>query len=381
MAIQVVMTLATYSLPVVIPVAAIDLGVAPESVGFLVSILYLLGMCGGLFTGMLIARLGVTRLFQALLSLTILAMGILWSSLPLSAVACAMVLGCASGPMNPAGSHVLAPVVPLNQRSFIFSLKQCATPGGGIVAGVLLPPLMLAYGWQTAILVIPLFAFVLLIIAPFGRLGSRPTALASSESPVIQVVSAIKLVLSDHAIRAVTFTGVALAIGQMGSATYLVVYLWREVGFSEAAAGLVFAVLHLSGVISRLVLGAIADRFVSARWALVFICVTLAASLVVTSQFAQSWPVGVIYGVTVLTGASGNGWVGLYFAELARLSPPDKVAEVAGGSQFFTYAGLVTGPLLFGALLKMSGSYAIAFWTLAAIAITAAIGLSRATVR
>lgn len=375
------MTLATYSLPVVIPIAAPDLGMAPESVGFLVSIIYLIGMVGGLFTGVLITRLGATKLFQLLLVLTAIAMLMLWSTLPVAAVACAIVLGIASGPMNPSGSHVLAPIVPLQQRSFIFSLKQCATPGGGILAGVLLPPLMLMFGWQSAILIIPLAAMILIVVAPVGRLDGQPSDALSNTSPFTDVKNAIVLVVSDPAIRSVTLAGVALAICQMGSATYLVVYLWREIGLTESAAGLVFAVLHLSGVISRIALGAIADRLLSARWVLVIVGLVLSFSLMVTGQFNATWSVIVIYSVTALTGASGNGWVGLYFAELARLAPPDKIAQVAGGSQFFTYAGLVMGPLLFGTLLKISDSYTFVFSVLSLIALVAALGLARASVR
>ena len=49
-------------------------------------------------------------------------------------------------------------------------------------------------------------------------------------------------------------------------------------------------------------------------------------------------------------------------------APPDRVAEVAAGSQFVTYLGLVSGPVMFGALLKATDSYAICFHTLAVVA-------------
>lgn len=377
MAIQAVMTMGVYSLPVVIPVAAPGLGMQPESVGFLIALVYFLGMTTGLFSGVVLNTLGATRVFQGLLSMTVIGIVLLALSMPYVAVLTAIILGIAAGPMNPSGSYVLAPVVPTQHRSFIFSIKQCATPAGGMLAGALLPPLMIIFGWQTAMLLIPLLSLILIFIAPLGQLGARPQHIPRKESPVHHIRRSIKLVLLDPAIRGVTFAGVALAIGQMGSATYLVVYLWREVGFSEAAAGLVFAVLHLSGIGARLVLGFLADRFVSARWTLVGVSLVLAASLIVIGQFDENWPRSVIYLVTVLAGASGNGWVGLYFAELARLSPQDKIAEVAGGSQFFTYAGLVLGPLLCGALLRLSDSYVLMFSVLAAIALGAAIGLTR----
>ena len=65
--IQSALTVAAYAFPVVIPVAAADLGIAPESVGFLVSAIYVAGMVFGLTSGWLLARLGPTRVFQLLL--------------------------------------------------------------------------------------------------------------------------------------------------------------------------------------------------------------------------------------------------------------------------------------------------------------------------
>ena len=85
--------------------------------------------------------------------------------------------------------------------------------------------------------------------------------------------------------------------------------------------------------------------------------------------------------MVALAGASGNGWVGLYFAELARLAPSDRVADVAAGSQFLTYLGIVCGPLLFGALLRVTDSYAFCFIVLAAVSLICAAYLALANGR
>ena len=49
-------------------------------------------------------------------------------------------------------SHILAQVAPPRRRGLIFSIKQSAVPAGGLLAGVLLPPLAEAAGWPVAIL-------------------------------------------------------------------------------------------------------------------------------------------------------------------------------------------------------------------------------------
>ena len=378
---QTILTLGAYVIPVVTPVAAADFGIEPESVGFLVAVSYLTAMLVGLGSGRWLARIGPARMFQIILA--IVGAGAIVFATPsiVGAVLGAILIGAASGPMNPSGSLVLARVAPANIRALVFSLKQCGTPAGGMLAGVMMPPLMLMFGWQYAMLAVPVAALLVIAIVPFGGLAptdQRPKGFRDKDASG-GIFSAIKLNWTHRGLRATTAFGFGLAVCQMGLATYLVVYLWQHVGYSPAEAGLVFAALHLSGIVSRVVLGFIADRFVASRWILVFGGAFLVVALVAITQLTPDWPLSAVYAVMILAGASGNGWVGLYFAELARLSPTDKVAEVAAGSQFITYLGIVCGPTLFGLLLNATESYAVCFATLSAVALICSLYL--ATVR
>ena len=198
---QSVITMAIYALPVIMPVAAVDLGLAPQSVGFLVSAIYLVSTVGGLFSQTLIARLGATGVFRMLLAFTALSVVILISGLSFSVWLAVAILGLGSGPMNPAGSHVLAKVVPAHRRAFIFSLKQCATPVGGMLAGIVLPPLMLAYGWHSAMAIIPVVAIVLWLLAPVGRLGRRATDVPVEPFSVRRTVASLAVVWRHRSVR------------------------------------------------------------------------------------------------------------------------------------------------------------------------------------
>lgn len=354
---QSVITMAIYAIPVIVPVAAIDLGLTPESVGFLVTLIYLFSTVTGLFSQALIVHFGPTRLFQLLLFLTAVSVLILLGSSTLMAIISVAILGIATGPMNPLGSFILAKVVAPDRRAFVFSIKQCATPAGGMLAGILLPTMMLTFGWQAAMATIPALVVVMMALAPLGQLGQPQVTQSQPAFNLRKTLASLSIVTVRGPIRDLTLASTCLAAAQMALATYLVVYLWRNVGLSEALAGLVFAVLHLSGIVSRLFLGLLADRFTSAKWILVAICLVLSLSLFLIGQFEQHWWIGFVYVVVAVAGATGNGWVGLYYAELARLSPPDRIAEFTGASQFFTYIGLLSGPMIFGGLLAFVANY------------------------
>jgi predicted MFS family arabinose efflux permease len=375
---QGVLTMGAYSLPVVIPVAAADLGMAPESVGYLVATVYLTAMVTGLSAGRLLASHGATRVFQLLLLLVSVGSLVLTLGTTTTAVLAAMLIGASSGPMNPAGSHVLARVATADIRALVFSLKQCGTPIGGMLAGTLLPALMLAFDWRSAMLAIPAIAVALMLLTPFGALGGPPRRRPDAPAGPSGVLYALRIIATDPGIRAVTLSGFGFAVCQMGLASYVVVFLWRSAGYTPEAAGLVFAVLHFAGIVSRVLLGLVADRILATRWVLVIMGVVMAAALGLIAGISSDWPLAAVYAVVALAGASGNGWVGLYFAELARLADPARVAEVAAGSQFITYLGIVCGPTLFALILGLTGSYAVCFQALAALSLVCGIYLAMA---
>ncbi|MCP5150643.1 MAG: MFS transporter [Ectothiorhodospiraceae bacterium] len=367
-----VVTMAGYSIPVIAPQAAADIGIRPESVGFLVATLYVVAMVTGLLSGMLVDRFGPTRLFQVLLLAVAAGCGLLMSSTAVTAFAAAAVLGAVTGPLNPLGSHVLAQTTPTRWRALVFSLKQCGTPAGGMLAGAILPPLALAHDWRVAIAVIPAVALVLVALAPIGRLGGATPGPARRGGILEATVRALRGVVRDPGLRRVAIVGACFAACQMALGSYLVVYLWREAGLSPALAGLAFSALHVAGIVSRIVLGSVADRRISSQRLLMILALVMAASLLGLTQVTAAWPVLAVFAMTAAMGTSGNGWVGLFFSELARLAPSERTAEVAGGGQFVMYGGIVAGPLVFGALLGATGSYGLCLSLFAGVALLAA---------
>lgn len=380
--------MAIYSLPVIIPVASADLRVSPEKIGFYISAIYATSTVTGLFSGQLVSRFGAPMMFRLMLLLTAFSVLVLLFSSPLALIAMAALVGVASGPLNPTGSQVLAQVTPESLRALVFSLKQCATPFGGVLAGIILPPVMLTGNWQLAMLIIVvasvLLAIVIVLPDPSKQTTTTQQPLTKIPAPksgrnsfsVRKTGVSIMRVWQQRDLRSLTIAAVGLAAAQMALATYLVVYLWREVGFSEAAAGLVFAGLHLSGISTRIVFGFIADRLASAKTILICLCFVLAVALVLVSLFSPVWPLLFVYIVVFIAGGSGNGWVGLYYAEIARLTPVEQVAEITGASQFFTYIGLLAGPILFAAMLALTDSFRVTLIVFAVMILLAGLSLA-----
>jgi hypothetical protein len=63
----------------------------------------------------------------------------------------------------------------------------------------------------------------------------------------------------------------------------------------------------------------------------------------------------------VVFGGTAVAWNGIHLAQLARLAPAGRAAEVTGGTFFITFGGVTTVPLAFSFLLHATGSYGFAY--------------------
>jgi hypothetical protein len=61
------------------------------------------------------------------------------------------------------------------------------------------------------------------------------------------------------------------------------------------------------------------------------------------------------------TGFFAASWNGIYLAEVARLSPADKVTEATSSSAVVTFLGYVSGPSIFSLLVTWTGGYRLPF--------------------
>jgi nitrate/nitrite transporter NarK len=366
---QLILTMAAYTLPVAAPAALPDLGVPTVFVGSFTTAVYLVAMVAGLFSAPILSRLGPVRTMQGLLLAAILGVVLFDLGWAATAVLGAMAIGLGSGPMNPSGSYILARTTPPRWRAFVFSVKQCATPAGGMLAGVIVPAVLVRYGWQAAVGTVGLGAMlVILLIQPVRRHldAVRPPA---RRVTLASVAEPIKLVLRQRELRAISVMGYIYAGCQLTLASYLVVYMTERLGLTIAAAGGLFAIFSFCGIPVRIFWGALAERVLSSRSILILTGVMMAAGFVLAASFTREWPVWAFALVIALLGVSANGWVGLFFAEIVRLAPEDMASDASGGGQFFAYGGIMSMPLIFGAIVAASGSYAVGFGVLTALSL------------
>ena len=357
---------------VLAPVAAGDFDVPPTSVGRWVGFSYMVAMFAGLAGGTFVGRYGPARMLQVAVLGVALGLVIGAGAHLVLLLLCGALLGAAHGLVNPASSAILAVASPPRIRSMVFSIKQTGVPLGGAAAGILVPGLLLWISWPTAVLALALGAAALLaVVAPYRRVYD--TARRPERLHIRAFAAPVAEVWANRPILELAVVSAVYSAIQITFVTYLVSYLKLELGYSLLAAGLVFSASQISGALGRVLWGAVADHVFSPRSVLAALGLVMALCGLAVASFTAAWSAAAVLTVCVLYGATAVGWNGVFLAEVARLAPEGRVAFLTGGTQFFTFAGVLVGPPLFGAIVSQTGSYGAGFVATAVLPLLAVV--------
>jgi MFS family permease len=370
---QVLTTLGALALAAVAPRAAAELGVNPALIGYQVGVVYFGALVAALFGGGLVRRFGAARTSQC--GLVLVAVGCVVSTLgSLAAIAAgAWVIGLGYGVTNPAASHLLTRAAIQRNMNLVFSLKQSGVPIGGVISGLLLPAVTLAYGWKAGLWTCALLAAALSVgLVPAQRRWDIDRA--SDASVFANPFASLVIVWQRPVLRWIAISSFAYSAVQLSFTGFLVTYLVAEAGLSLLAAGTILSITHAAGAIGRLVWGWIADRLRSGSAALIANGALAVAGALATAAIGLDWPLWAIAAVTAFFGFCAIGWNGVFIAVIARQAPPNEVGMATGGTLVITYAGVMAGPSLFGALHAHAGASYSASFTL--LALVTAVGVA-----
>jgi MFS family permease len=363
--IQTVGTFVSQSIPVVAPRMTAELGVPPETIGNYASLNTLGAILFLLFGTPLVAAFGPARLLQWGVLTGAAALGLAMAGQLWLLPAAALLMGVGYGPTGPAGSRILQETAPPRHRVLIFSVKQAGAPAGGALAGFLAAPVAAAWGWQAAL-------GLGIVIAVLSALALQPLrgSLDAERSPRFRMREAFRLrrlaapvtTLRLHPVLPpLCLQAFAFAALQGSLFNFTVTWLVEAHGFSLPAAGTVYATMQIAGVLGRLLLGWAADRLGDATRSLTVHGIVAAgfSALFVLAAPGAPWAVGLLLGF--LCGFASASWNGIFLAEVARVSPPDRVAEASSGAIMLCFLGYLTAPSAFAFAVSRTGSWTLPF--------------------
>ena len=356
--------MALLTLPVMAPVAAKALEVSPALVGVYVAITYAGAMFASLTSGTTVSRLGPIRVSQ--LGLILCAIGLCLCAVPwLPAIGLgALLIGLGYGPITPASSQILARTTQPSQMALVFSIKQTGVPVGAMMAGAIVPSLMLGIDWQWSLVVVAVACVVSAALSQPLREALDDLRQASLTFQMSTLTTPLRMVLGHRALSTMAACSFMFSMVQMSLTTYLVTYLHDDLAYGMVSAGLLLSVTQMGGIGGRIAWGLVADRWLGAQKTLALLAILMASSALATALLLPTLPLWGIWAILLVFGASAIGWNGVYLAEVARQAPEGKASVATGGTLTFTFLGVVIGPPLFGALSSAFGTYRAGFLAL-----------------
>lgn len=365
LAIQAMASMAVLTLPVLAPVLGLALHISPSFAGLYIGVVYIGATTGSLAAGAAVARWGPVRVSQGSLVLCAIGLALCCSGVFVLMALGALLMGLGYGPITPASSHLLARSTPAHRMSLMFSLKQTGVPLGGMLAGALVPGVVLLTSWRWG-----LACVALLCLACAGLAQGLRNRLDQQRNPSAAVglrklAEPVRLVAGHARLRALAICSFFFSAAQLCLTTYTVIYLHDELGFGLIAAGFALSVCQLAGVVGRVVWGHVADKGLGPLRTLALLALTIVLCCLGTALLRTTTPLILVLSLLTVFGATAIGWNGVFLAEVARQAPPGLTGMATGGASALTFFGVVVVPPLFALLATSTGSYRISYAVLA----------------
>lgn len=359
--------MAAYSFPAAAPAIAQDLQVPGTLVGFFISTVYGVGIVSALLSPRFIHRYGAARVSQLVLLATLAMLVSCTLGSVLSIAIGAALLGLAYGANAPASTHLLVPRTPHNVVNLVLSIRQIGVPLAGVLAGLLMVPLTVRFGWRVALLwqVVPVLILMLLIQIPRARWDAdRDPARTIFRAGVL---APMQMLRESPAIRRLALASFVYTGLQLCFISFMTVHLTSKAGFDLIRAGMALAAYQIAGGVSRPIWGWLADNVLAARWLLALQGVIMCVTAVMAGLFSAQWPPMLVLVVCAIAGATASGFTGIAYAEWARVGGARRT-EATGLGTGIMFAGVMLIPSAFSVAVTALGDYAVAYAVVGALA-------------
>ena len=355
---------------VVAPVAAPDLGVPVSALGLYTAIWTVMSLAGGMLIDGLMRRHGAARTTQICVIVTgggllFAAAGDLWL-VALSAV----VVGFGSGMIVPCAVHMAARVTPPERAGVVIAINQCGIPVGYAIGGIVIPLMLTAMHWQTAMAVLglALMSTVVLLQPMREQLDSDrdPSAPLGGKA----FVEPARMAWTTPRLRLLGWVAFSCMAVQFTAITFMVSYVKIELQFSHIAAGTALFVSQMAAIPARIFFGWWLDRIARPLLVLGILASGSGLSCLALGMATPQWPYWLVLATAVACGAFMMGWNAVYMATVARFSPPGRQGTALGGTQIFNMVGGTLGPVIYSTILGVTGHYSLGFMLLALVPFT-----------
>ena len=365
---------AQYGINTLAPFYQDELRLSRAQVGLFFSAFYLAMTAASFATGWLADRFGVRRttlnghLFVgACIIAAALSPSFEWSCVSF------FLAGCGYSFLNPASTIGVMTWFERAERATAMGIKQTGVPAGGVLAAMLAPSLVLIIGWRGALGALGAINFLFGFV--FFWLWREPLNATSEQGPEPEVAVAGTPSLKVWQLLPISCATAIYLVGQMALITYVPLYLKDVMSFSPYWASQALALTQMGAMVGRIGWGMVSDRLFHGRRKIVLIWIGIFSALLIAALGTlepRSSPY-VLLPILFTAGISIVGYQGVSYALIGEIAGKARTGAGLGMMIAINSGAATLGTPMFGYIVDRTGSYALAWQTLA---VTVCIGIA-----
>jgi MFS family permease len=350
-----------------LPLISRELHLGPEAKGVLLSAFFWSYALMQIPMGVLADRVNLRWLYAASFTLWSISQGLIGLAPGLGAlIAFRMLLGIGEAIYLPGGSKIVSVLFRPAERGLPCGIFDAGTRTGLVIEGVLVPWMLTRYGWRTSFTFIGFAA--LLWLVPWLILTPRRFGGNQAASPPVRRRTGLAAYLGTLLTNR-NLLGTCLGFFCFDYYWYFLVnwlpdYLVTSRGLTLMTAGIYAALPYFVFGLSEPIGGWIADKLIGAGWSETrarkgVVTVAFLTGLLLIPAARVSTPgaaVALIIGGCLVGLATGN-----LLVILQSCAPPQEVGLWTGIYNFVGNVAGILSPLITGALIAKTGSYAPPF--------------------
>jgi MFS family permease len=283
-------------------------------------------------------------------------------------------IGTSYASVQPGGTRAILRWFPPHERGMATGIRQAGLPLGTALAAMALPLIATVHGWSMALAIQGAISIVGGILFAVLHRDEREMQGTPAAAPP-KFATAVRLVAAHSAVWPVMAAGAVMATFQYTFTTHAIPFVTARFHYSTIAAGLLFSVSQWLGIVGRIGLAWVSDKFWPTKRirSLGFSMAVCIAATVALLAMPAGTTNATLTAIFCILGLFGVGWYPLYLLQLAEMAPKSVMASTISFSMTINMVAISIMPPIFGVIVDRFDY--VAAWTVLALIVAAGIAV------